>query len=317
MSDDQLTRRDPEVGGSPAITGAKAPAKGIEATEPVAGRPTSLWADAWRELRRKPSFLVPAFFIVVFVVMALFPQLFTSTNPYDCSLSNSLGRPSAQHWFGFDVQGCDYYANVIHGARVSISIGLVVTLFAALIAVVFGTLAAYYGRFVDTLIARITDIWLGVPYILAAIVILTVLERGFTTVAFVLVILGWPTMLRLMRSSVLKEKETDYVDAARALGASDLRIMARHILPNAITPVIVYGTIFVGIVISVEATLSFLGVGLQLPAISWGLMLSQAQYRILSAPHLLFFPGLFLSVAVFSFILLGDALRDALDPKLR
>jgi ABC-type dipeptide/oligopeptide/nickel transport system permease subunit len=141
--------------------------------------------------------------------------------------------------------------------------------------------------------------------------------RGFGIVVFVLVILGWPTMLRLARSSVLSVKESDYVEAARALGASDVRIMARHILPNAIAPVIVYATITVGVVISAEAALSFLGVGLALPAISWGLMISQAQVRILSSPHLLLFPGLFLSVAVFSFILMGDALRDALDPKLR
>jgi ABC-type dipeptide/oligopeptide/nickel transport system permease subunit len=124
-------------------------------------------------------------------------------------------------------------------------------------------------------------------------------------------------MLRLMRSSVLSIRGLDFVDAARALGASDFRIITRHILPNGITPVIVYATITVGVIIAVEATLSFLNVGLQLPAISWGLMISEAQRRILSAPHLLFFPGVFLSVTVFSFILMGDALRDALDPKLR
>jgi len=141
--------------------------------------------------------------------------------------------------------------------------------------------------------------------------------RGFGVVSFILIVLGWPTMLRLMRSSVLSAKESDYVDAARALGGTDRRIIVRHILPNALTPVIVYGTITVGVIISAEAALSFLGVGLQLPAISWGLMINVAQNRILTAPHLLFFPGAFLVFAVFGFIMLGDSLRDALDPKLR
>jgi ABC-type dipeptide/oligopeptide/nickel transport system permease subunit len=136
-------------------------------------------------------------------------------------------------------------------------------------------------------------------------------------VSLVLIIFGWPTMLRLVRSSVLSVKENDYVDAARALGASNFRVISRHLLPNAITPVIVYSTITIGVVIAAEATLSFLGVGLRLPAISWGLMISTAQGRILTAPHLLLFPGLVLSVTVFAFILLGDVLRDALDPKLR
>ena len=135
--------------------------------------------------------------------------------------------------------------------------------------------------------------------------------------SLVLIVLGWPTMMRLMRSSVLSAKESDYVDAARALGAGDRRIMIKHILPNAIAPVIVYATIYIGIIISAEAALTFLGVGLELPAISWGLMLGNAQNRLLQAPHLLLFPGIMLSLTIFAFILMGDALRDALDPKLR
>jgi ABC-type dipeptide/oligopeptide/nickel transport system permease subunit len=312
-----VPRRDPDIGGTPAVVGAPTREEATEAGPALEGRRASLWADAWRELRRNPMFLVSGTLIVLFLVMAAFPQMFTGADPRACSLSNSLQRPSAEHWFGFDVQGCDYYANVVYGARVSMSIGLVVVLFASVIAIVFGTLSAFYGGWVDTITSRITDIALGMPFILAAIVILTVLPQNFFTVAAVLILLGWTTMLRLMRSSVLEQKEADYVDAARVIGASDLRIMVKHILPNAITSVIVYGTIFIGIVISVEATLSFLGVGLVLPAISWGILLSEAQNRVLNAPHLLFFPGLFLSLAILSFILMGDALRDAFDPKLR
>lgn len=313
----------------------------LEAGAPLSGRQAGLWADAWRDLRRNPLFVVSALVILVLTVMAIRPSLFTAADPQSCHLSNSLQRPSAEHWFGFDLQGCDYYARTIYGARVSLTIGVIVTAFAALIAVVFGSLAGYYGNRIDALVARLSDIWFAIPTILGGIVAISVLRNpteggvlgalsglfrgvdrivnvnGLAVVTSVLVVLGWPTMLRLMRSSVLSTREMDYVAAARALGASDSRIILKHILPNAIAPVVVYATIYVGIIIAAEAALSFLGVGLQLPAISWGLMISIAQSRILDSPHLLLFPGGFLSVTVFSFILMGDALRDALDPRLR
>lgn len=297
-----------------------------DATEPLLdeleGGPTragSLWSDAWRQLRRRPMFVISGILIIILILMAAFPRLFTSIDPQECRLADSLLRPSSEHWFGTDLNGCDYYSRTIHGARVSITIGVIVTVFATLIAIIGGSLAGYYGGITDTVIARLTDVWFVIPTILGGIVILRTLggERGVSQVSLVLIVLGWPTMLRLVRSSVLSEKEADYVDAARALGASDFRIITRHILPNSLAPVIVYATILVGVIISAEAALSFLGVGLQLPAISWGLMISVAQGRILTAPHLLLFPGLVLSVTVFSFILMGDALRDALDPKLR
>ena len=278
-----------------------------------------LWNDAWRQLRRNPMFLIPMVLIIILVVMAARPSLFVSVDPRNCPLSRSLGGPEAGHPFGFDLQGCDYYARTVYGAKVSMSVGVLATLFATMIAVTLGSLAGYYGKLTDTIIARITDIWFAIPTILGGIVILSVwpYQRGIAAVSIVLIVLGWPTMMRLMRSSVLSAKEMDYVAAARAMGSGDLRIMRKHILPNAIAPVIVYATILVGISISAEAALSFLNVGIQLPAISWGLMINQAQSRILDYPHLLLFPGLFLSVAIFSFILMGDALRDALDPKLR
>jgi len=285
---------------------------------PPPGATTSLWSDAWKELRSSPLFLVSLGLVVLFIVMAIVPQLFTSADPRACSLSNSLDRPSSEHWFGFDLQGCDYYARTIYGARISMAIGVSVIAFAAILAVILGSISGYYGGWLDSVIARLTDIWFAIPTILGGIVILSLLgERGFFQVSFVLVILGWPTMLRLYRASVLAVKEMDYVEAARALGASDFRILFKHILPNAITPVIIYAAISVGVIIAAEAALSFLGVGLQLPAISWGLMISGAQTRILQAPHLLLFPGLLLSLAVFGFILMGDSLRDALDPKGR
>lgn len=290
--------------------------------EAQTSRSASLWSDAWRQCRVRPLFWVCSFIIFVLMLAAFFPSLFTSADPRACSLENSLLRPSKDHWFGTDLQGCDYYARVVYGTRVSISVGLLVTIGATIVAIVGGSIAGYYGGLSDTLIARLTDVWFSIPTLLGGIVLLTVLDdvfgnRGIPQVSLVLIIFGWPTMLRLVRSAVLTVKENDYVDAARSLGASDFRIITRHLLPNAITPVIVYATITVGVVISAEATLSFLGVGLRLPSISWGLMISNADDRILTSPHLLFFPGVVLSITVFAFILLGDVLRDALDPKLR
>jgi ABC-type dipeptide/oligopeptide/nickel transport system permease subunit len=287
------------------------------------GREASLWSDAWIKLRRNPLFVISALVILVFTVMAAFPNVFTSfypgiQDPRDCSLSSSAARPGATAWFGFDIQGCDYYANVVYGAKVSMIIGIATSVVSGIIAVVLGALAGYYGGRLDTIISRITDVFFAIPTILGAIVILNAIgKRGLFQVTLVLVAFGWMTMLRLMRSSTIERRNADYVEAARALGASTPRVITRHILPNAIAPVIVYGTIFVGVAISTEAALSFLGVGLQLPAISWGLMINSSFTRILQVPHLLLFPGIFLSVLVLAFIVLGDALRDALDPRLR
>lgn len=302
---------------------------------PVGAR-SSLWSDAWRQLRRDPLFVASAVLVIVVTVMALAPHLFTFWMGEDCAapsritgeqcwrdpdyaeLSRSAERPSAQHPFGFDIQGRDQFTRVVYGAKNSMAIGLSVTIGAVLIAVALGSLAGYVGGWIDAIIARFADIFFAIPVTLAGIAFLNILpNRGILEVSAVLMAFGWPTMMRIARSSVLSEKEREYVLAARALGAGNRRIIFRHILPNSFAPVIVYATIFIGVIIGAEATLSFLGVGLQLPAISWGLMVSEAQTRVLQAPHLLLFPGLFISVTVFSFILMGDALRDALDPRLR
>jgi oligopeptide transport system permease protein len=311
-----MSERDSGGPSSDGATGEQAGASAGAAGAEMAD--ASLWGDAWTRLRRSPMFVVSALLLIVIIVMAIAPQLFTDVHPRDCNLSDSLVRPSRDAWFGYDVLGCDYYSRTVYGARASVAVGLTVTISATIIAVVLGSLAGYYRGWLDTLLSRVTDVVFALPSLLAGIVILSVMDnRGIPQVAFVLAVLGWPTMLRLMRATVMSVAENDYVQAARALGASDFRIITRHVLPNAMTPVIVYATIFVGIVIVAEASLTFLGVGLQLPTVSWGLAITNAQSRLLQAPHLLFFPGIFLSVTVFSFILMGDALRDALDPKLR
>ena len=285
-----------------------------------------LWSDAWQDLKGNKYFIVGASIVVVMILMAIFPSLFTWFYPGNtdypqggaCGLLNSNGRPTADAWFGYDTQGCDYYMKTVLGARTAIVMALLVTIGSSVVAIVGGTVAGYYGRWIDTLIARLTDIVLAIPFILGALVYLNSREdRTVVTVAVAVVLFSWPTMLRLMRSSVLTVKEQDYISASRALGARDGRILVQHVLPNSIQPVIVYATLTAGAAIVAEATLSFLGVGLELPSISWGLMISKASRRIIQDPHLLFFPGLFLSITVLGFLLLGDAVRDALDPRSR
>jgi oligopeptide transport system permease protein len=207
---------------------------------------------------------------------------------------------------------------VVYGARVSETIGILAMLGTLVIGVVVGAVAGYYGGWLDSVLARVTDIFYGLPLILGAFILLAVLpDRGVREVSLALIVFGWMTAMRLVRSTVVSVKEADYVQAARALGASTWRIMVRHILPNAIAPVLVYSTIYIGTLIAAEATLTFLGIGLQLPEISWGLQINSAQNRLREAAHLIFFPSAFLSLTVLSFILIGDALRDALDPKQR
>ena len=283
-------------------------------------RQNSLWSDAWGELKRNPLFWIGAVFGLAFLVMALFPQVFArGADPRACSLSNSNQTPSAQHWFGFDQQGCDYLANVVYGARNSLIIGLLAVAVVLVLGVVVGALSGFYGGWVDSLLSRLTDIFYALPLILGALVVLRsgILGRGVVAVAIALAAFGWMTAMRLVRSQVIAVKSSDYVAAARAMGASNGRILVRHILPNAVAPVLVYTTITIGVLIAAEATLTFLGVGLQRPAISWGLQIENGQSLLRTAPHLVFFPSQILTLTVMAFVMMGYALRDALDPRQR
>jgi ABC-type dipeptide/oligopeptide/nickel transport system permease subunit len=284
-------------------------------------KPASLWSDAWYDLRRRPLFIASAVLIFILLVMAIFPQLFSSVDPFDattCQLAQARQGPSAAHWFGKDSQGCDVYARTIYGARNSIVVGLSTTIITALVGGLLGLIAGFRSGMTDTVMSRITEIFFAIPLILGALLILAVFRTGNVwTVTLALALLAWPMTFRIMRASVITAKSQDYVLAARALGAGAGRIMFRHILPNAIAPVIVVATINLGGFIAAEAALSFLGVGIQSPDLSWGLMIADARVRFLEAFHPLLFPAAFLSVTVLAFIMLGDAVRDALDPKLR
>lgn len=283
-------------------------------------RSASLWADAWRELYRNPIFVISSLVVLAVMSMAAFPSLWTDANPEHCPLPQAYEGPSDKHVFGTTVQGCDMYAHVIYGARPSIIIAVFVTLATATIGAVLGIVAGFYGGWVDTIISRVTDVFLGLPFLLGALVFLALLagKQNIWTVGFVLIVLSWTSITRIMRGSVIAVKSQDYVEAARALGASNLSIIVRHILPNAIAPVIVLATLYLGGFVSAEATLTFLGVGLQVPEISWGITIAEGQLRAISGyPHLLIFPCAAVILTVLSFILMGDALRDALDPKGR
>jgi ABC-type dipeptide/oligopeptide/nickel transport system permease subunit len=247
-----------------------------------------------------------------------FAGLFGHPDPRVCELSRTVKPPTAGHPFGFDVQGCDVYANVIHGARASIIVGLICTAIALGIALVVGTLAGFVGGIVDSILARLTDIFLGFPFLLGAIVVLNTLgSRSVITVAVVLALFAWPTLARLVRTSVRGIRQAEFVQAATAMGLPTGRILTQYVLPNAIGPVLAVATLTVGGVIVAESTLTFLGLGLRAPSISWGLQLASAQAEFQRAPHLLLYPSIFLAATVLSLMTIGDVLRDAINPRAR
>ncbi|WP_441250421.1 ABC transporter permease [Kitasatospora sp. McL0602] len=287
-------------------------------------KPRSLGSDAWQDLRTRPIFILSSLLILLLIAFAIVPSLFTSVDPRAGDLQHHfLTKPNYTHlfqadWFGYDGQGRSIYARIIYGARASVVVGICVTAGVTILGGITGMVAGYFGGWVDTLISRVTDIFFGIPLLLGALVVLNAFSsRTVWSVVFALVVLGWTQMTRVMRGSVITVKQADYVTAAKALGAGTGRIMLKHILPNAIAPVIVVATIALGGYIATEATLSFLGIGLQDPTISWGIDINSAQKVIRTAPFALFFPAGALSLTVLAFIMLGDAVRDALDPKLR
>jgi len=302
---------------------SKRPTSYMEGTADLAdmveGQSVTLWSDVRRKLKRDRRFWIAAVMIAIFVGMAIVPQLFftDSLDPSSCNLSDSTMTPSSAHWFGTDIQGCDYYTRVVYGTRTSLIVGLVVGGLIVALALTLGSSSGYYGGKTDMIISRFADIWFSVPTTLGAILVLTLFGGGGPiVVALVLVFFSWPDMTRLVRSTVISGKHRGYVRAAKTMGSPGRTILRRHVLPNGIAPVLVFASYTVGSAVAGEAALTFLGVGLQLPSISWGLQISIAQTRFTSDPYLLFFPSLFLSLFIGAFVLLGESLRDALDVKL-
>ncbi|MDX3852469.1 ABC transporter permease [Streptomyces sp. AK02-01A] len=282
------------------------------------GKPHSLRSDAWRDLRRDPVFIVSGLLIVFLVIISIRPSLIAAGNPLTCDLARAQEGSGPGHPFGFNGQGCDVYTRTVYGARTSVVVGVCASLGVAAVGSLLGGLAGFFGGFWDAVLSRITDIFFAVPVVLGGLVLLSVVTGStvWPVIGF-MVLLGWPQISRIARGSVITIKQNDFIQAARALGASNTRLMLRHILPNAIAPVIVVATIALGTFIALEATLSYLGVGLKPPTVSWGIDISDASPYIRNAPHMLLWPAGALAVTVLAFIMLGDAVRDALDPKLR
>lgn len=279
--------------------------------------PTSLWKDAWNQVKVRPLFWISAVMIILVILVAVFPYWFTNTEPRTCDLSNSYGDPAAGHPFGFDRQGCDIYSRTIYGARASVIVGTLTTIGVTVIGSIIGGIAGFYGKWVDSILSRIGDVFFAIPLLLAAIVTMQVIERNVWTVALVLTVFGWPQIARITRGAVLSVKNSEFVTASRALGLSKPAILAKHVMPNALAPIIVIATVSLGTFIVAEATLSYLGIGLPPTVVSWGGDISNAQAAIRTNAQVLFYPAGALGLTVLSFMMMGDVVRDALDPKAR
>ncbi len=283
--------------------------------------PLSLWAEAWRNLRRQPLFIISALLILLVVVVAVLPSLFASVDPTSCDLANSAEGARSGHPLGFTLQGCDVYSRMIYGTRASLTVGVLTTVGVLIIGGIMGALAGYYGGWLDAVLARLADIFFALPLILGAIIINQLPafrdNRSVWTVVVALVLFGWPQIARITRGAVIENRNADFVTASKALGLSRFSALVRHVVPNSLAPIIVVASISLGIFIVAEATLSFLGLGLPQSVMSWGNDIANAQPQVRNNPGVLLWPAVALSITVLSFIMLGDALRDALDPKAR
>jgi peptide/nickel transport system permease protein len=292
--------------------------------EEATGRGRTLRADAWRRLRKNRLALVALGWIVFIVLIATtaglwVPRVLGDPMAIDTTTvaQRSLKPPSAEHPFGTDKLGRDICSRVIYGARISLLVAVLAVAMMVILGLVLGAIAGYYGGWWDAVLMRTADIFYAFPYVLFAIVLLALLGPGLINICITIGILGWPSIARVFRSSVLSVKENEYVDAARAMGASTRRILFRHVTPNAIAPIIVYATMGVGAAILTEAALSFLGMGVPLGQPSWGGMLNEARSYMITAPWIMVFPGLAILTTVLAFVLLGDGLRDAFDVRLK
>ena len=303
------------------------PLRAIDAVD-VEAVPENQWKEAWKRLRTAPLFWTAIAILFVIALMIFFPTLFTDQDPKKANLSDSFAPAREGHPFGFTQQGADVWARTVYGARASVAVGLLTTILTAVLGMITGAIAGYYGGLSDSLISRLSDIFFSIPLLLAAIVVISVLnniwpDRGFwasvLVVVLALALFAWPQITRQMRGAVLETKNLEFVDAATAIGASRMKNLRRHIVPNSLAPVIVASTISLGVFIVAESSLSFLGLGLPQNVVSWGNDLSDAQNQVRSGQHLnvMYVPAIALGMTVLGFILLGEAVREALDPKAR
>lgn len=277
----------------------------------------SFWQYTLSRVVRSPMGVIGLAIVMLTVFTAIFAPALAPHDPFEQNLSQALNGPTSAHPLGFDDLGRDIFSRIIYGSRISLKVGIITITVSAFIGILVGGFAGYLGGWIDEVLMRITDIMLAFPGILLAIGIMAILGPSFNNVLIALCIVGWKSYARLVRGEILKEKEKEYIQAARALGYSKLRIIFFHLIPNTMNSVLVMATLGIATMIIAEAGLSFLGLGTQPPEPSWGGMLSEGREYILQAPHLTTFPGLAIMILVLGFTFLGDALRDALDPHIK
>ena len=277
----------------------------------------SYWQDAWIRLRKNRVASFGLCILIFYVIMAIFAPLFTSVDYRSINDAAVDSMPSAEHWFGTDTLGRDMWTRIWVGARVSLSIGILAATINAIIGVVVGGISGYFGGKLDMIIMRLLDIVNGIPYLIVAILVMVVLGEGIAPLIIAMIVIGWVSSARLVRGQVLLLKNYEYVQAARKLGASHTRIILRHLIPNTIGLILTNVTMAVPYAIFTEAFLSYIGLGIQPPGVSWGLLARYGSQSFRFAPWQLFIPSFFIGTTMLSLYLLGDGLRDALDPKLR
>lgn len=275
------------------------------------------WREAWTSFKKSKVAVVGAVIVLFFILLAIFGPFFTKEGINEQLMADRLQPPSSEYWFGTDDFGRDIFSRIVHGARISLSVGFFSVVGSIVVGSILGIIAGYYGRWVDTIISRIFDIMLAFPSILLAIAIVSVLGPSLRNALIAIAIINIPNFGRLIRSKVLSIKEDEYITAAKAIGMKDSRILFSHILPNSMAPVIVQGTLAVATAILEAAALGFLGLGAEAPAPEWGKMLADSKDYLQNAPWTMIFPGLAIMLTVLGFNLMGDGLRDALDPKMK
>lgn len=278
---------------------------------------SSLWLDALRRLFRNKLAVTGMVIMGTFLLTAIFAPVLAPYDPIIQELVLRRRPPSQEHWLGRDDLGRDILSRIIFGARLSLQVGVLSVGFAIVVGALIGAAAGFAGGWVDSMVMRLMDIMLAFPALLLALAIVTILGPGLMNMLYAIGIVSIPAYARIVRASVLSVKEQDYVLAARAIGVPPIRMLLRNVMPNALTPIIVSGTLGIGTAILDAAGLSFLGLGAQPPRPEWGAMLGQGRYAVFTAPHIVLFPGLAIMLTVLGFNLLGDGLRDSLDPKLR
>lgn len=290
----------------------------------TAGVPVSIentksvrWKTFYKKLAKNKAAMAGAFIIIFVILMGIFAPLLATHDPNTTNVMNKLQGPSAENYLGTDDVGRDIFSRLLYGARVSLGIGFVSTILGAIVGVSLGIVSGYYGRWIDSLIMRICDVLLAFPGILLALAIVSVLGASTQNVIIAVAFYAVPSFARIVRGSTLSVRKLEYIDAIKAMGAKDFRIIFKHILPNIMSPIIVQATLYIASAIITASALSFLGMGTRPPTAEWGAMLSQGRSYIAQAPHITLFPGLVILLVVIGFNLMGDGLRDALDPKAK